>query len=386
MATADVGTTVETVNTYITSYRDAVTAELVTMGEYRPGTFNPTVESAPDLNTVGSIAVQAFEAIVPVDFTVTNPNAKPYQALDVNALPVLTSATMDTGAAGTFISNFGALQPSLFTWLQAQIEATVSSGGQNISTEVQDALFNTGYERDLQTYRDALDLTGAKTGAKGSRYPNSMTKVMQAQAQVGYTNQKYDMSREIVKNMANLAQENIKAAISAGVSIDEARVSVFTQTSNALAEIQRLSLEQYKTDLQSNLQVFEGQLRLQLLDLEVQKADRGEMREYISAEREQIGLENRVNISEFEAKNKLKTLQADVDKLIAELQISGNEQKIRSFAAYVQQLDAVQRIDLSNIQENNKLQVELMRSIASSYGEIMKSMSVQAVAVVTKKT
>lgn len=377
------------VNNSITIYQGQLVDLLNTLAQFRPASFTPSVQTPPTMNDVSPITVGALTPLGPLTgIGGTNPNNNPYSPLLAGILSSLqyTKPEIDASAGAAFIGQVNALNPTLFTWLYGQIEQIVTTGGQDISSEIQDAINNTAYERDLQAFNDSLQLAGAMVGGKGARMPNSAITVLHAQVAQNYQNARSDTSRKILEAMGNLAQSNLREAISAGVQIDHAIAAIFTQQTNALIRIQELILEEYKTDALENFQIFESYLRLQMTDLEVQKADRDEMRAWIGEMRDQIRLASQVTIAEFEVGNKLQVLQVDVQKYIADLVIKKNEQAVAVFEANVKQFAELQQIVLQEILENNRLQQDLLKSTASTFAELIQSMAVQAVEIATTST
>jgi uncharacterized protein YqfB (UPF0267 family) len=361
---------------------------LQSMANYAPSfAYNLPSLTPGKLVPVNPITVGALTPLAPLtSINGVNPNKNPYQPLTAAALPQLAEAAVDTGTAQVFLTQFDTLIPGLFTTVQTAVTNLLSSGGQDIAPAISNAIFNTGYGRNLQTLNDAFDLAGARAGAKGNRYCNSMVKTAQMQALTTYQYGLDDMSRKIVEIMASFAQANLKEAINAGVRVDEVRAQIFTTTSSVLTRMQELALDEYKTCVLTNYQVFEAALRLQMTDLELQKADREEMRAWIGQLRDQIKLASQVTVTEFEVGNKLQVLQAEVDKYIADLVIKGNEQQLMLFGELVKQLVAQQQMTLQEIEDNNKLQVTMLQSVAAGYGELIKSMSSQGVTIQTTNT
>ncbi len=372
------------INQQIQLYQNQILPLLDNMAIFRPSEFTAIPQSSPSLNPVTPINVNTLIPLQP--FTTingTNPNTNPYKPLQADALPQYQQSTMDTTAANAFLAQFQQLIPTLFAEVQTQVTNYLNSGGANVAPAIQTAIFNTGYERNLQTLTDAFDLAGARAGAKGNRYTNSMVKAIQAQAMTTYQYGLDDMSRKIVEVMANFANANLKEAISAGVSIDQVQAQIFTQTATVLVRIQELVLDEYKTNVLTNFQIFESQLRLQMTDLEVQKADRDEMRAWIGELRDQIRLTSQVTVTEFEVANKLQVLQAELNKFYDDLVIKQNEQAISLFGEQVKQIVSLLEIDLQQILEDNKLQVSLLESTASVYSKLMDSLSSQGVTIST---
>lgn len=412
---------IDDVITAISEYRDQAVTALNSLANFRPTIFTPAALEAPSLAAPSAVTPAAITPFEAVGTSLTNPNNLPYTPLDVStmpqpgtpyvpltsdALPSYAPAETDTGLMSSFASANAALQPTLFSWLYGAVQGIIESGGADISTTVQAAIFGQGDARAVQIAQDALDLTGARTGSKGFRYPNSMTRVLQAQIALNHTWQRNDLSLKIVEKMADLAQRNMQAAIQAGVSLDDAKARVFATTQSALTDVHRVIVEKYRADLQGNLQEFEGQLQVQLADLgvqradreemrayvsaqlqaqladlDVQKADRDEMRAFVSAQREQLSLETQANTAEFEAKAKAEFMRVETDRMISELVRSGNEQAIRLFSAQAQQHTEILRASIVDAENQNQIAVGILENVAKTYVEMMNSLSGQGVAV-----
>ena len=153
--------------------------------------------------------------------------------------------------------------------LQAKAMEWINSGGVGISQDVQDAIFNQGRERDLQTLRDELDLAGARTGARGFRYANSMTRTLQNQALERYSYKKTDLSREIVKTIADLAQKNVQFAFQEDVAIEGLHADFAIKFADLLRNINRDTLDRFKIEQDARIVEFEGELKRFGLGVEI---------------------------------------------------------------------------------------------------------------------
>lgn len=233
--------------------------------------------------------------------------------------------------------------PELFPAIEAQIMGIVESGGQNIAPAVQDAIFNQGYERLKQTTRDALDLAGARTGAKGFRYPNSMTKVQQTEITLNFAWQRSDLSRQIVREFADLVQKNLQMAVSAGVSIQEATTNLAVRSYTAALEAQRLVVETFKVETDANVAVYSEQLKTALAQLE-----------------------------------------ADVDN--AKLDIQVQEQTLNLFRTNSQNIIEMGRAQIQQSEEANRVKLEAIKGYVTAITALIQNMSASAVSIVTKKT
>ena len=378
---------IASIQSSVASYQSQLVALLGTMATFRPSEFDPIPQVAPVLTTPAPFGVETITPLGPLtSIEGTNPDLNPYIPLTTAALPQFTQPTVDTTTSAAFLAQFETLIPTLFTAVETEISQLLTSGGQNVGATIQSAVFNSGYERNLQTLNDTFDLAGARAGAKGQRYVNSMVKALQAQAMTTYQYGLDDMSRKIVETMANFAQANLRDAINAGIEDNRTRVQIFTQTAAILVRLQELALDQFKTQLSLNFDLFQEALKLQMVDLEVQKADREEMRAWIGQLRDQIKLASQVTIAEFEVGSKISVLQAEIQKYTAELQLKENEQAVQLFGENIKQFLGIMQIDLAQITEDNRLQVALLENTASTFAELMKSMSAQGVIISTSSS
>lgn len=190
-------------------------------------------------------------------------------------LPTLQKALLNVDPAANNLEKYKA-----HTWvssdldtLQTKLMQYVNTGGVGIEQAVQDAIFNQGRERDLQTARDAMDLAGARTGARGCRYPTSMTKALQKEILTNYQNTKTDLNREIVKLMADLAQKNVQFAIQHDIAIEELHSSFAIKYSALYLDNVKYTIEKFKAEQDSYIAEFDGKLRGMLANLDLQKVN-----------------------------------------------------------------------------------------------------------------
>lgn len=154
--------------------------------------------------------------------------------------------------------------------LEALMMQYIDTGGTGINAAVEAAIYERARERDLQALRDAMDLAGARTGARGARYPNSMTKAQQSEAISKYLEQKGDLNREIVKIMTDLAQKNTQFATSAALDIEKAYMDFSRAFIGVILDINRGILENFRITQEARIAEFEGQLRGIMGTIEVQ--------------------------------------------------------------------------------------------------------------------
>jgi hypothetical protein len=314
--------------------------------------------------------------VKPVDTALAKPAARLKITLD--SLPQMRQATLES--APDFNYN-----PELFTDLENQVMAILTSGGQDIAPAVQDAVFNQGHERLMQTTRDSLDLTGARTGSKGCRYPNSMTKAQQNEIILTFTWQRSDLSREIVRTMADLAAKNLQAALAAGVSIEQAKADIALKVFTTLLEAQRLVVEKFRAETEAYLAEFEGHIKAITLELEAEKLDQSIELEYLAGVRDQLRLESAQNVAEFEGQLKSALARLDADKTNGTFQVEWQNQLLKKWETETVQLIERGKAQIQQSEQANSLRLKAIESLATSFIEIAKAISVQGVSIVTQK-
>ena len=191
--------------------------------------------------------------------------------LTVNDLPALQMARLQ-----------GTLEPSAMdrynghTWVSplldaiaVKLRADMASGGTGIAAAVQDAIFNRGLERDLQTLRDSMDMAGARCGSRGARIPNDMVTATTARALAEYNHVRGDASRDIVRLMAELAQKNIQFAMTTGVEVERVHMEASMRLAEKVLAMQAAIIAAFETEQRAYIAEFDGKLKAIGLDLEV---------------------------------------------------------------------------------------------------------------------
>lgn len=205
------------------------------------------------------------------------PTFEPQRAgvISISDLPTLKQAILNIDLSNDSLTKYRShiWQATDLDTLQNKLMEYIESGGVGIEQAVQDAIFNQGRERDLQILRDKMDLAGARTGAKGCRYPNSMTKAEQRVALSEYGYGKEDLNREITKIMADLAQKNVQFAIQAGISVEQLHSDFAIKYSALYLDNAKLIIDKFRTEQEAYVSEFEGTLRGILANLEVEKVN-----------------------------------------------------------------------------------------------------------------
>jgi hypothetical protein len=312
---------------------------------------NSVQASLNDIKSVISVPYLSW-----FDFSGTTPPTLPaIPKLDITQFPVLTMDDLPQLQRATLgIADTSQIDTTLLDNLKSVVQGIIDSGGQNISPTVQDAVFNMGYERNLQILRDAIDITGARTGSRGYRYPNSMMKAQQDEILLNYMWQREDTNREIIRTMADIAQKNLDMAITAGVSINKAIAEIAIQNLTYLLEAQKLVYEKFRIEQEANLSLFKGQLE--------------------------------AIVAQFDALAKSQQLQIQAETAVADLGVKASELELRKWMETSQIIVEKGKAQIQQMGEANKIKIEAIKDLASTVIGLLQVMNVQGVSVVTKRT
>jgi hypothetical protein len=157
--------------------------------------------------------------------------------------------------------------------LQAKLIEFVETGGTGISLDVQDAIFNADKERQDQVLRDAMDRAGARSGARGFRYPNSMTKAMQSEILQKWQFDMRERSREITRLIADLAQKNVQFAIAENIKVETLHSDFALRYAGLFQNITAALVDKYRAETSAYIAEYEAETRYVLSQVDVAKAN-----------------------------------------------------------------------------------------------------------------
>jgi hypothetical protein len=199
---------------------------------------------------------------------------KPSGASDID-VDDLTMATLDYDPSDISPDNYTSEKYSsdFFDFLSPILQDQIANGGVGISPAVQDALFNDGRERDLQTLDDALDAADANTGRRGFSLPSSLSENLREEVIAKYAQTRDNRNREITALIAERAQSGMMALIDKGLSIEQAQMSFTTSFAGMVLELGNQILNKYKLQQDVYLGKFESQVKKSLAKLDAAKVD-----------------------------------------------------------------------------------------------------------------
>lgn len=243
---------------------------------------NDIYEKAKELRSEADEAMSRLESIAGMSYLSwynfsTGPAFEPQRVNPLSAgdFPSMTKLSIPAGAELT-IDMMERYKSKV--WKSSELEQLeklmleyIETGGTGIGLAVQDAIFNRAQERDLQALRDAMYLAGARTGARGFRYPTSMTKALQNEALKRHQDSKADLNREIVRLMADLAQKNTQFAAGETRAIERDYMDFSRAFICVILDIKRGILDKFRVEQNARIAEFEGTLKGLLANLNVQE-------------------------------------------------------------------------------------------------------------------
>lgn len=279
---------------------------------------NDIYEKVNELRSDVSDAMARLESIVGMSYMSwfnfsSSPAFEPQRVNPLSAadFPTMEKLSIPAGADLTIDMMEGYKSK---VWRSAELEKLetmmlqyIETGGTGISEAVQEAIFNQGRERDLQTLRDAMDLAGARTGARGFRYPTSMTKALQKEALAKHQDNKADLNREIVRLMADLAQKNTQFAAGQTREIERDYMDFSKAFIGVILDIKRGILENFRIGQEARVAEFEGTLKGVLANLTVQEKNAGLEQTY----QEQLRVKWQIESASLLEKGKAQIAQAE---------------------------------------------------------------------------
>lgn len=156
--------------------------------------------------------------------------------------------------------------------LQETLLGYIESGGVGIDADLQTAIFEADKDRQDQTLRDSLDMAGARTGAKGFRYPTSMTKAVQSEILQKYQFDMRERSREITRLIAELAQKNVQFAIEANIKVESLHSDFAIQYAGLFQNITAALVDKYRAEVSAFIAEYDAKTKMVLAQVDISKA------------------------------------------------------------------------------------------------------------------
>lgn len=224
--------------------------------------------------------------------------------------------------------------------LQQKLLEFIDNGGTGISLDVQDALFNADNERQAQVLKDAMDHAGARTGARGFRYPNSMTKAVQSEVLQKWQFDMRERSRDITRLVAELAQKNVEFAISENIKVEALHSDFAIRYAGLFQNITAALVDKFRA-------------------------------------------ETSAYIAEYEAKTRYVLSQVDIAKANSDIKLGEQQLLLRKWETEVAHATNRTQALIAQAVEKNKLRIEAAKQLAASYVGLANVNQTNAVALLT---
>lgn len=183
---------------------------------------------------------------------------------DADSLPELSKVAMDFSMVNNFDPNAfkqATYVSPFFAFLEPKLRSFIDEGGPGISDDVQQALFDNMRERDLQNVADALDMVRRNYGKTGFPLPTSMLRAQENEVVKRYQEDRANRNREVTALIAERAQDTMKAAVSAGVRMEEVQSQFSLQFAKLFIDVTSQLVQRYRLEQDAEIAEFEGQVK-----------------------------------------------------------------------------------------------------------------------------
>ena len=241
----------------------------------------------------------------------------PLDPLTVDGLPTLQPTVFDKLLTDD-LTDFDHYKTHVFVApyldsLQAKLASVIDDGGTYINAGVQEALFNQSRERDLQTYKDAVEVAHAEDAEFGFPIPTDTFFARDAVLLKNYMNLQADRNKEITVMIADLTFKSVVAAIGSQVSVETIHSQFALGFSKVVEGFKTRLLDKARLELDARLGEYEGKLKVVVAGYQVMEANgrqniayMGLLEEKWKTELTNLTERGRIDIAELAEKNKIR--------------------------------------------------------------------------------
>lgn len=160
-------------------------------------------------------------------------------------------------------------ESDFFQDLKGWVNNIMQTGGPNITTEVQDALFDAQSERDLKATNEALDLIRGDFAKTGFPLPTDMLQAKEREIIAKHEDVRLDRSREIITLMAERAHDAIKHAVDSGLRKEDICTGFNIGLGRIFTSIADNLLDEFKAQLSAAISKYETNLKAEALRVDI---------------------------------------------------------------------------------------------------------------------
>jgi hypothetical protein len=160
-----------------------------------------------------------------------------------------------------------------FKFLDPKLREYIEEETTGISADIQQALFDLMYERDLQTLNDALDAVDRKQAQRGFPIPTSMMLAARNDVIKKYQDTRNDRNREVTALIAERAQANVHHAIDSGLKMEDINSRFQLEYFKTYFVMADSLIRKYAVEMEAAIKEFEANATTAVKKYETDKAN-----------------------------------------------------------------------------------------------------------------
>lgn len=173
-------------------------------------------------------------------------------SLDIDSIPKpdmsdlqLPSTNVDAGALD--------YSSDLLDLLKLKLFNEINHGGTALSPEVENAIWNRDYERELQAHLDGYDRIYSDFARRGFPIPSGTINALLQEHELNFTNKRIDRARDIAIKQEELAIQNLRFFIDKGIELEK---TLMTFTDSFAKRV----LEASATEVKAKVDLYNAQV------------------------------------------------------------------------------------------------------------------------------
>lgn len=127
--------------------------------------------------------------------------------------------------------------------LNADLIAKITNGGTGLNATIEGNIWNRDVERIAQNLSDNIDDTLNRFSGRGFTMPPGTVAAQVQELQINHTNDRTQASRDVAIEMAKIADENTKAFLRLGLTLEELQINHANNIANRALEAEKAVLE-----------------------------------------------------------------------------------------------------------------------------------------------
>jgi hypothetical protein len=250
--------------------------------------------------------------------------------------------------------------------LVAKLTDDIQTGGTGISEEVQQALFDSLYERDNQAVNDELTKALAVSGKKGFPLMTDQSLAARDSVLARQDDNLKQRSRDILVRTSDLAQQNTQFAESALIQLAGLDQQTFFATMNGFTTLG----EQQQQRL---IQLIQAGSDMEKVKVDYSTGYARVFSDLSNALLTKFKVEQQARIDEFDGQMKTILANADIANLNAQLQQADNELITKQWEVDARNATEQTKALISQAVEATQVKLQAARSLSDFYRTLVSS-------------